>query len=60
MDDIAFYRELDVGYKNNYPYDPCPDDNIEGRCKKFGEINSITGMIEYDFARHCRIDDLKV
>ena len=30
-----------------------------GRCKKFGEMNLITGEIEYGFTRHCRLDDEK-
>jgi hypothetical protein len=48
-----------IEFKNNYPYDSLPDDSIDGRCKKFGEINSITGIIEYDFAIHCRTDEKK-
>ena len=48
-----------IEYKNNYPYDPFPNDNLDGRCKKFGEIDSITGVIEYDFARHCRNNEKK-
>jgi hypothetical protein len=28
-----------------------------GRCKKFGKMNLITGEIEYNLARHCRLDD---
>ena len=30
-----------------------------GRCKKFGKMSLITGEIEYDLARHCRLDDEK-
>ena len=41
---------------NNYPYDPLPSNKIYGKCKKFGEINFITGLIEYDFAKICRDD----
>ena len=38
---------------NNYPYDPIP---TAGKCKKFGEINMITGEIEYDLAINSRLD----
>jgi len=41
--------------KSNYPYDPLPN-NKYGRCKKFGEINIISGVVEYDFAEKCRND----
>jgi hypothetical protein len=40
---------------NNYPYDPIPEDEY-GRCKKFGEFNLITGLINYDYAKNCRND----
>ena len=43
---------------NNYPYDPPPND-LFGKCKKFGEINFITGTTTYDFASHCRNDEEK-
>ena len=42
--------------KNNYPYDPNPSDEQYGRCKKFGEVNLITGVIEYDLAKNCRLN----
>lgn len=48
-----------IQHENNYPYDPLPNDKTHGRCKKFGEVNIITGLIEYDFAKHCRDDNLK-
>ena len=35
------------------------DYEFYGTCKKFGRMNLITGEIEYDFARHCRLDDEK-
>ena len=45
--------------KTNYPYDPPPNDAQYGKCKKFGEVNFITGLIDYDFASRCRNDDKK-
>lgn len=44
---------------NNYPYDPIPNDEKFGRCKKFGEVNLITGIVEYDLAKNCRLNDKK-
>ena len=37
-----------IEHVNNYPYDPNPSDKQYGMCKKFGEVNIITGEIEYD------------
>ena len=48
-----------IEHTNNYPYDPIPSDKQYGRCKKFGEINMITGAIEYDLAINSRLDDSK-
>lgn len=48
-----------IQHENNYPYDAVPSDKLYGRCKKFGEINIITGSIEYDFAKNCRDDNKK-
>jgi len=45
-----------IEHTNNYPYDPIPSDAQYGRCKKFGEINMVTGQIEYDLAIKCRLD----
>ena len=45
-----------IEHRNNYPYDPIPCDEEYGRCKQFGEVNLITGAIEYDLARHCRLN----
>ncbi len=45
-----------IEHKNNYPYDPVPSDTQYGRCKKFGEMNLITGTIEYELARNCRLN----
>lgn len=38
--------------EHTYPYDPIPSDY--GKCKKFGEVDLVTGAIEYDFAKSCR------
>ena len=43
-----------IEHTNNYPYDPIPRDEQYGRCKKFGEVNMVTGIIEYDLASNCR------
>jgi len=48
-----------IEHKNNYPYDPIPNDEQYGKCKKFGEVNLITGRIENDVARNCRLDNSK-
>jgi hypothetical protein len=45
-----------IEHTNNYPYDPIPCNEQYGRCKKFGEVNFITGEIEYDLATRCRLD----
>ena len=44
---------------NNYPYDQIPCDEQYGRCKKFGEVSLITGTIQYDLARNCRLNASK-
>ena len=44
--------------ETNYPYDPLPDDNY-GKCKKFGELNLVKGIIEYDMAKECRQNEKK-
>jgi hypothetical protein len=46
-----------IEHTNNYPYDEYPN-NKQGKCTKFGEVDVITGLVEYDFAKHCR-DDIK-
>lgn len=48
-----------IEHTNNYPYDSLPSDEKSGKCKKFGEVNIITGSIEYDFAKNCRDDNNK-
>jgi hypothetical protein len=45
-----------IEHTNNYPYDPLPSDRQYGECKKFGEMNLITGEIIYDLAKNCRSD----
>ena len=41
-----------IEHTNNYPYDPIPSNERHGKCKKFGEMNIITGIIEYDLANN--------
>ena len=48
-----------IKHTNNYPYDPVPSNTEYGMCKMFGEMNMITGAIEYDYAKHCREDNSK-
>jgi hypothetical protein len=48
-----------IEHTNNYPYDTITSNERYGRCKKFGEVNMITGTIEYDLASTCRITDNK-
>jgi hypothetical protein len=48
-----------IEHTNLYPYDSPTSDKDYGRCKKFGEINLITGSIEYDFAKDCRYNENK-
>ena len=43
-------------HKNNYPYDEVPCDYQYGRCNKFGQVNLVTGVIEFDLARDCRFN----
>jgi hypothetical protein len=45
-----------IEHENNYPYDPLPNNKQYGRCKKFGEIDLVTGLVEYDIAKNCRND----
>ena len=39
-----------IELENDYPYDGY-------RCKKFGEMDVITGAINYDYAAVCRLGD---
>ena len=43
--------ELQKEYRDDY--------ERYGRCKKFGNMNLITGEIEHGLARNCRLDDEK-
>ena len=45
-----------IEHTNNYPYDPIPSNEQYGRCKNFGEVNLVTGAIEYDLATNCRLN----
>jgi len=45
--------------KNSYPYDSVPSYEHYGRCKKFGKVNLITGVVEYDSAINCRSNNNK-
>ena len=45
-----------IEHTNNYPYDPMPSNEQHGRCKKFGEVNMISGAIDYDLASNCRLN----
>jgi len=48
-----------IEHTNNYPYEPIPINKQYGKCNKFGEVNMITGSIEYDLASDCRLNDDK-
>ena len=48
-----------IEHTNNYPYDPIPTNENYGRCKKFGEMNMVTGNIDYDLASICRFNNSK-
>jgi len=48
-----------IEHTNNYPYDSVPNNQDFGKCKKFGKINLINGIIEYEFAQICRNDKKK-
>lgn len=48
-----------IKHTNNYPYDPIPCDEQYGRCKMFGEMNLVTGVIDYDLASSCRYNEKK-
>ena len=48
-----------IEHTNNYPYDSIPSNEQYGKCKKFGEVNLVTGVIEYDFANNCRLNNTK-
>jgi hypothetical protein len=41
---------------HNYPFDPIPRDD-QGQCKKFGEVNVVSGATEYDLASVSRLNE---
>jgi hypothetical protein len=43
-----------IQHKNNYPYDPVPNDHLYGKCRKFYEMDLITGNVIHDYAIVCR------
>ena len=45
-----------IEHTNNYPYDPIPSNAQYGKCNKFGEVNFVSGTIEYDLATDCRLN----
>jgi hypothetical protein len=51
---ICIHCEHFMEHTTNYPYDPLPDNSKYGRCKKFGEINIVTGEIQYELASNSR------
>jgi hypothetical protein len=48
-----------IEHINNYSYDELPSDKLNGRFKKFGQVDLVTGLIEYDFVKNCRNDTKK-
>ena len=40
----------------NYPYDELPNDSLYGKCKKFFDVDLVTGLVEHEYARVCRVD----
>ena len=51
---ICIHCEHFIEHTTNYPYDPLPDNSKYGRCKKFGDINIVTGEIQYELASNSR------
>jgi hypothetical protein len=45
-----------IEHKNNNLYQSIPHYEQYNKCEKFGEVNLITGAMEYDSARNCRLD----
>ena len=45
-----------IPHTNNYPYDPIPSDQLYGKCSKFSEVDLVTGIVKYEYARVCRVD----
>jgi len=38
--------------KNIYPF----DDSLYGKCKKFFDVDLVTGMVEHEYAKVCRVN----
>jgi hypothetical protein len=34
-----------IPHKNNYPYDALPDDSLYGKCRKFFDVDLVTGKL---------------
>jgi hypothetical protein len=45
-----------IPHTNNYPYDALPSDSLYGKCRKFFEVDLVTGNLEYEYARVCRVN----
>ena len=43
-------------HTNNYPYDSIPSDSLYGKCRKFFDVDLVTGEVNYEYARVCRVD----
>ena len=48
-----------IPHSTNYPYEDIPNDEQYGRCKKFGDMNLVSGSIGYDYALICRKYEIK-
>ena len=42
-------------HTNNYPYDALPCDSLYGKCKKFFDVDLVTGNVMHEYARVCRV-----
>lgn len=40
---------------NKYPYDALPNDSLDGKCKKFFDVDLVTGSMTHEYARVCRV-----
>ena len=48
-----------ISPNNNYPWDDIPNDELQGKCAKYGSKHLITGKIHYDYAINIRQDKTK-
>ena len=48
-----------ISPENNYPWDDMPNDELQGKCAKYGFKHLITGKIHYDYAINIRQDKTK-